>query len=138
MAYLTLRAHGGGCCGMAHIHGFGSSTNRQEPPIPAAVPQEAGLAYKYQFIGRDGEKITDRLDYLIQRHRSFNCLNGVLEVVLNWGQNAVWEKELTSRGFKRVNQFKNSNSYNTILVYHLKTEEYVAPKPPESKEQPLR
>ncbi len=124
---MILTFHGGLCCGIKTIHGFSNTTdwncdaldeigadNRDQAASQShqnerffheAAPQETAL-----------ERLDRYLEYCDRRRPQ-----GVIEVVLaasDWAQLPAWEPVLLERGFKMVTSAKNSNSNNTIYIYH--------------------
>jgi hypothetical protein len=128
---LHLTAHGGHCCGIKHIHGFGTSPSYSEPEIKAPSVQTSGQPYRFDLLkNKYGDKLADsipeetkieRLDRIL-KYITDNWRKGIVEVVLTNGQAGVWEESLFERGFKKVTSCRNSNSANIINVYHLCTD----------------
>lgn len=147
MSYLLMRYHGGYCCGIKHIHGFGMNIARKEPEINSKpVPLEGGTYIVNIRADKWGSPLTkepipeestvERLDRYLkwceEQHRF-----GVTEATLTAGQAKVWEEILLQRGFKKVTECLNSNSCNRICIYHL-CRDSPPPKPAAAKEKPLR
>ena len=106
--------HGGGCCGIIHLHDFCVNGPRCETcKIPEkAKTWEEGLRL---FI----EKTV--IKYYNIDSPTWNCL---VEVVLTEEQiDSGWGPVLDKLGFKRVTEFYNSNSGNTCAVFYLQMED---------------
>ena len=134
---LKIAFHGGKCCGIRHIHGFSfypHQTSRQ----PALDKQEGFLS-----LDRSGDDVSsslnvfykeapeeslyERLDRYIKFLQGFRP-GGVIEVCLSRGkydcfdQIKLHEEELFKHGFSVVTELAaNSNTGNTIRIYHLIT-----------------
>lgn len=89
---LTLRGHGGKCCGIRHIHGF---------------------------YGRNAV-IKEQLQRLMAEIKDYETrTRGLLvECVLTQAQRKTYGKMLEDAGFKIVTRFTNVNSGATLNVYH--------------------
>ena len=124
---MLLLCHGGKCCGIKHIYGF--SNHPQIGELPAlkgssepAVRYHGGVqseqAGQQFFIGKaPKETALKRLDRYL-RFCQTNQPKGLIEVSLVLGQKNMWEKILLERGFELVQKFENSNTDNTIYLYH--------------------
>ena len=92
---MQIINHGGGCCGIRHIQGFGS--------IDYASMAEA-------FV----KEFKD----LMEPFTRPGC-NLLVEAVLTDRQMVSgWAKVLKDFGFRHVSRFKNSNSHNYVNVLH--------------------
>lgn len=88
----TIVRHGGNCCGISHI-------------------------YRFVDYNPSKEQVTDverEVKSWIRRNPS-----RLLEACLTESQMGFWAPTLQALGFKIVNRFVNSNSYNTVNVLHL-------------------
>lgn len=122
--YFQVSYHGGACCGIKHIWGL--------PPSPSSTvgrkgkqkagPNEATQYYRgnasFFPITAPLEKASDRLNRIIDYIKSRRP-GGIIEIVLSSHQLLNWREHLKSIGFVEVNKVRNSNSGNTIHVYHL-------------------
>lgn len=139
---MELVFHGGKCCGIKTIYGF------HERPSDLAPEKD-----KKTFLNNDQhghnvstdktfftdaapeETYSNRLDRYIEFCRKYRP-QGIIEVTLADGfhikQTSVWGKQLTRHGFKVVSQAKNSNTGNTVSVWHL-----VYDVPPKKRARPL-
>ena len=140
MAQLKCVYHGGKCCGIKTIYGFGYGDNAKKHMEDSLYETGDGTPEDYDKSGDEvssdlpffteeapEESTLDRLDrYLsfIEKWRP----SGIVEITLAetmsnvdsyWNQVRIWEKDLLDRGFKEVNKHKNSNSGNIVHVYHL-------------------
>jgi hypothetical protein len=125
--------HGGKCCGIKTIYGFSFDDPSEMEEEVSAKP----AINKDQFghhVSSDLDFFTDaapeetqkkRLDRLIkfcEKHRP----RGIIEVTLadssyesgDYNQLLLWKNILHRRKFKIVNKCKNSNSGNTVYVFH--------------------
>lgn len=105
---LTLRGHGGGCCGMRHISGFYGTVD----------------AIKADLIGKMAQvpqgKVRCRL----------------IEIVLTQAQRKKYGEMVEELGFKIVSRFNNANSSSTLNVYHYVKHAVVERKPKEKVGEP--
>lgn len=89
---LSLRTHGGNCCGIRHISGFyGSVAN----------------------IERELQRLMAQINDYETRTRGL-----LVECVLTQAQRKKHGKTLEDAGFKIVTRFINANSGATLNVYH--------------------
>lgn len=133
---LQLMHHGGLCCGVKTIHGFGygesfDSTQSAITEIPPYVTDGTYLSYGKSFFYKTApvETALERLDrYLayLKKKRP----GGLVEVTLTDNDptgkgrpsgvsQMAWQPILEERGFKSVNSFRNSNSGAVVTVFHL-------------------
>jgi hypothetical protein len=138
---MFLSFHIGKCCGMKTIWGMGCKPvsyedggNKKEYLLGKLGALEKPM--KHDKVGAGVESHTrfyhhaapmetrlQRLDrYLnfVKDERPNNIIEIILAESINHYSNQMeWVPELEKRGFKFVNKCKNSNSGNTIHVYHL-------------------
>jgi hypothetical protein len=121
---LTLRVHGGHCCGVAHLHGFPSSLNNIQQALstsPNTFKPMSGHTNCYN-TSAPPEEAQDRVDrWLALRDRGTTY--NITEAYLSTGQIGIWGPFLVSRGFEKVAQCYNSNSGNQIACY-LRVKDY--------------
>lgn len=126
---LFIKAHGGGCCGMSHIYGFGigDSTKVKDP----ALGQGCVMTGAGNYYGpAPAETKLARLRRMI-KHLEARRPHGIIEIVLSdfsssygkgkgniHSQVRYWRRHLTRLKFKEVNRFLNSNSGNTDYIFH--------------------
>ena len=118
--YMTY--HGGRCCGIKHI--WGMTNEPAQILTPQAALNDSGIGWSHSQYShpRPKEAASDRLDALVDFARC-NWPEHIIEVVVadtgytKQAQN--WSDALIERGFKEVNRNINSNSTNTVVVYHL-------------------
>jgi hypothetical protein len=137
---LKIHIHGGLCCGIKTIVGFGSGDTRNYPE-PELLQQDKpgwdwiigdyiteGVGcdrvmknfYHGKALPKNQTKIA-RLDAYLEWLKKERPQH-IIEVALAGGdqnQFTAWEPELLSRGFKLSVVAKNSNSGNPIKVFHL-------------------
>lgn len=89
---LTLRRHGGQCCGISHIHGFYG---------------------RFDVVKREFDRIMAQIKADETRTRGI-----LVECVLTQAQRKTHGKTLEDAGFKIVTRFINVNSGATLNVYH--------------------
>ncbi len=101
---MEYRAHGGYCCGLWHVFGMDESPNSPN----------TGYDGRRRISG--AEALTSMLRGLLPEGNS----GRVIEVTTTseGGQTDNWSAELTQQGFKAVCSFRNSNSRNTVTVWH--------------------
>lgn len=122
---MTLGYHGGRCCGIKTIYGMTYSPLGEEEELTEHsktsydlstsmdIPSDFNI-YPYNAPAETG---VARLDRYLEYLKTWRP-KGLVEINLN-GSQAVWEKYLLDRGFKAVTTFINSNTFNTVTVYHL-------------------
>lgn len=116
--------HGGLCCGIKTIHGFYPSPNSLAAELQA-VPRDdsdqlghnVNSNQRFFTDAAPEEKMSERIDRYIafvKEHRPQH----IIEVVIAHFQLGMWKEFLRSRQFRKVTEAKNSNSGNTIYIYH--------------------
>lgn len=126
---MQILLHGGKCCGIKHIfglefapHGTVDAKRKNKPPeyegdgyvtsnrnfFHIAAPQESA-----------GERFDRMLEFLDDRRPG-----GICEVVLADWQRDGWHDFVVGRGFKETTSGINSNSDNTVTIYHRVTANY--------------
>ncbi len=137
---MYIRYHGGKCCGIKTIEGFGYPACGQGPKsMISARDKEDDVDHdkagqnpsKVDFFTDKTPKETmaDRLDRMLaflKKRRPY----GVVEAILadgaapfsnpDYDQHAIWHDTLIDRGFVCVTNCHNSNSGNRIYIYHKK------------------
>jgi len=128
---MQLAFHIGKCCGIKTIWGMGVNplgTEHALPELPGKVKHDrigADVDTNLRFFHEKApqESKLDRLDrYLnfVKRERPQHIVEIVLaESAWYHVDQSAWVPELETRGFRLVNSCMNSNSRNTIYVYHL-------------------
>lgn len=132
---MQLVAHGGGCCGINHIYGFGMN-----PDGLVSKLEENGIPTgRVMFHEIPEEKAVERLHRYLEFIDENECA-GVVEVTLvanvehgdcdcpdcrkgsndngDKSQSDIWEPVIIPLGFVNVTEFFNPNSDNTVRVYH--------------------
>lgn len=89
---MQLRNHGGECCGITHIF---------QMCLPTCKEKGCG-----NRLGKFIKQIEDMRP------------SGIIEIVLTTKQKTEWQSEMDKYEFKEVNSAMNSNSRNTIHVFH--------------------
>lgn len=129
-AYVRESAHAGDCCGITHIYNFPYSPEAMlyaRSRLSGSGLVKRQKAYPAYF--RDGndeypeQTALDRLKMMISNIEEGNedrlgRKNGIIEIILNDLQEE-WEVIL-DLDFIKVSTSYNSNSGNTISVYHRK------------------
>lgn len=111
---LTITDHGGGCCGVTHLSGFGSFTEnylKQQRLNRRAMIAEAIVEVCSKEYGAEDD--TPGSTFMKHRH----CI----EVVLSERQVEEWDRVLRLEGFAPVFSFENANSGNVCFVYMFET-----------------
>lgn len=130
---MHLGFHGGKCCGIKTIYGFFNHPYTDEEGALLATSANnndanghavsSGMSFFHEAapVEKPVERLDRYLKYLRRRRPS-----GIVEITLAVGgcvdQKEDWEPVLLDRGFRVVNSCKNSNSGNTVFVYHLNME----------------
>lgn len=119
---ITITGHGGLCCGIKHLHGFGDSPTAAEeyarnPDTTVRRDERTGvpaiLVTKLQALDTKLESWNDR-----DNRAAYGPGNErALEVVLTDRQAANWNTALVERGFRKTFRFHNANSRNHCNVY---------------------
>lgn len=128
---MDVVTHGGQCCGIKTIHGFpywssdptnsviqklsGRTCPEGLMPDQYDLQENAGTPFRREALPE--EKAIDRLDRLIEIVRTHRPSH-LIEAVLNHIQRPYWEAELLKREFRLVTTHSNSNTLNSIYVYH--------------------
>jgi hypothetical protein len=135
---MLFVAHGGHCCGMNHIYGLSDGPSRLLPEVPMGTiaffkhwnskvaSGEVKTLPQHPLGGiypnaRPKETTLERMKAFIEWSKKNWRPSGIIEVVTAGSQDVDWRPELEKLGFKLVNQALNSNSLNTLYVYHLNT-----------------
>lgn len=121
--YLRLVCHGGKCCGIKHIYSFPNKNTilNAEPArgsVKGAYAQQHSPGKRYFCRAAPKETALERLDRLLAFCKKEQP-GGMVEVVLNQGQDKEWGDILDQRGFILGPRFKNSNTYGILQVYWL-------------------
>jgi len=132
---MKIGLHGGNCRGIKVIHELGGypdmykiaarkatkMTSFGQCPGPAVNDmRRSNPRGKYDFFNLAAPQETYRerlkrfLDF-IKEHREHH----IIEVVINANTQKAWVPILEKYGFKEVSKGTNSNTMNTIAVYHL-------------------
>jgi hypothetical protein len=137
---LKVQVHGGRCCGIKTIHGFYSGPNGK---LGYKKPQKynsdtdcyghsVGKGYNWYRPSRPKETYLERFEEYIC-YIKLKRPQGLIEITMTDGQldgyqywnnnidkhNHAWAPVLEKHGFKEVTSFKNSNTGNTVHVFHL-------------------
>lgn len=110
---MQFSNHGGGCCGIRHIHGFlGEPRNHNSALFYGAARDGFGPGNNT----RTGEEcLVELLRAFDQQHPGQSRL---IEAVLTDGQERTWRTQLESRGFRKVVRFQNDNTRAWCNIYH--------------------
>ena len=128
---MQLAFHIGKCCGIKTIWGMGVNPLGDEYALPelsgkvqhdrmgAAV--DTNLRFFHEEAPQESKlKRLDRYLKFVRRERPQHIVEIVLaESAYYHADQSAWVPELEARGFRLVNSCMNSNSRNTIHVYHL-------------------
>lgn len=127
---MHLGYHGGKCCGIKVIYGFGANPDDEVMedaldaiPITHADSMGHTVRSSDRFFHESAPRETalQRLDRYISYIKERRPEH-IIEVVLAKGHfidQSKWFPVLEEKGFKKVNSCKNSNSGNTVHVFHL-------------------
>lgn len=131
---MRISLHGGNCCGIKHIHDLGRyptvlkcAARKPRKMTSFGQSETSGtndmihrnVRGKCDFFNEAApqELYEDRFDRFVKFIKDKRP-NGIIEVVINPSQKA-WEPILKKHNFKKVSSGTNSNTYGTIIVYHL-------------------
>ena len=128
---MNLSFHIGKCCGIKTIWDMGANPLETEynlSELPAKMQHDrigATVNSEMRFFHEKAPKESklkrlDRYLRFVKRERPQHIVEIVLaESVYDYVDQSAWVPELETRGFRLVNSCMNSNSRNTIHVYHL-------------------
>lgn len=132
---LTLAFHGGKCCGIKTIHSFPYDLEYTEPQLPKVSMDSADQIgadvrsdQRFYHLSAPQETALERLKRYISYVKGYRPRH-VIEVVLAdsllnyYNLQRIWEPTLLDLGFNLVTSAVNSNSENTIYIYHLVVDE---------------
>lgn len=125
---MKMVFHGGKCCGVKTIHGLGVSPSSSCDELPKVTQPDTDrfggdVSSDKRFFADAApeESCLKRLDRYIEYARTYRP-QGILEITTAQGrcynQTKVWSKHLLDRGFKAVTEAPNSNSGNTVTIWH--------------------
>lgn len=127
---MYIVSHGGFCCGMSTIFNMGYNPTANVGPMPPLGNQRsAGSSVSKCIYPHEAPEETylARLDRYLAWIDTFRS-KGVIEITLAGSQlpgaltqQSAWHDLLIERGFKAVTEFVNSNSGNTVTIYHRST-----------------
>lgn len=128
MYEMKLFHHGGLCCGITSIYGFYAKPEHEIASKTASDVDKYFRVVDYKLDSRGcatweilpQEKAIDRFDRYVKAVEAKRP-QGIIEVVLMDFQQLYWKQVLLDYGFVQVNKAKNSNSGNTIYVWHKNT-----------------
>lgn len=132
---MHLAFHGGKCCGIKTIYGFGDgkdAPNQVVDALEAVKADDSDILYndvrsdqRFFHEAAPAEPRIARLDRYID-YIKMRRPRHIVEVTLAEGpfcNQKVWYDLLEQRGFIMVNKGKNSNSGNLVKVFHLNIKE---------------
>lgn len=120
---MTIKNHGGKCCGVKHIHGFSYSPNVLVAALPAcevyhgAAGEMNNPGKAFHPSGLPTQKGHERLDALL-KYLDEKKPSHLVEIILPVSWSTHWKKTLEDRGFKLVTSFVNCNTIANLDVYH--------------------
>jgi hypothetical protein len=129
--------HGGLCCGIKTIHSLCYGPNWKASPLEAVPKNDRAKngynvwsSLRYFTDSAPAETYGERVERYIKFVEKY-APKHLIEITLessqyngtNYGWNDAgkypgWKKFLKKHGFKKVSEFVNSNSGNTVLVFH--------------------
>lgn len=136
---LKLVNHGGKCCGIKTIYGFNCSPqsviyDKCSPLNEIKINDKDSHGY---MVSCNERFFTDSAPEESYRERLQRYIDFVkkrrpkqlIEVILQDSYQKAWQEELVNNfGFVKVNNFKNSNSWLWLSVFHLVIDEDLKPK----------
>lgn len=126
---MHLAFHGGLCCGIKTIYGFGFVPQMSLPALSEKALDDSDVFgstvksnQRFFHEAAPAETCLQRLDRYIA-YVKLRRPRHIIEVTLattepNSGGQFVWFPLLRRRGFKRVTMNKNSNSGNYVHIFH--------------------
>ncbi len=134
--YIGAFRHGGFCCGVTHIYGFHQGPSAKLTALTPKKPEEIQPYiqshpsywgyYQLEFPQQTARERLEATIHAIARG-SRNCMGrrgGIIEVALTNGQKQYWDHVLLEIGFVETFKAVNSNTNNTITMYHFDTNGY--------------
>ena len=107
---FELEDHGGECCGIMHLYGFDDELLLDDHPTGKVT-----IANRVATIQAGVQRcLRSRASYDHDKQM-------LVEVVLSEYQWRDWDTAVKRAGFKKVTEFRNSNSGRVCRVYHHKT-----------------
>ena len=126
---MYLINHGGKCCGIKTIHELGMDIVSMEPAIAkAAERNKDDVAYndpgQRSFFTdaaphENREARLRRFVDFVAKWRPSHLIEINLNMSETWIGQRCWLPVLEDLGFKKVSEFKNSNSSYQVGVFHL-------------------
>lgn len=124
---LSVNEHGGGCCGVTHLHGFPTQITSESKRVKkdcvdlilAGISEALEYNYGHAFDAAaedDDDDIDDD-----KRAEVKAAWTACIEVVITDDQKKLWHEPLLLTGFELMTSFKNRNSGNVCNIYHLIT-----------------
>lgn len=116
---MEITEHGGECCGISHVYGFGP-----EPNDGRIKDLKAYIKHSADFIERTVEAYNPQTGDYYEKDAfpGVETLGHVIEVALTDDQMvAGWAKELKKLGFSKPFRALNDNSGNYVNVSLLRT-----------------
>lgn len=121
---MHLAFHGGKCCGIKTIYGFSYNPQDHVDAIPEIAMDnrdqgdgDASSSTRFFHEEAPSEAALTRFDRYIEYVKRRRPKH-IIEVVLNNFQK-LWVDVLKERGFKKSVSAVNSNTGNTVTVWHL-------------------
>lgn len=125
---MRLAFHGGRCCGIKTIYEMGGEPEGVLSAIDAVPKNNADVLYNNtdtmtRFFHEKAPKETylERLDRYIAYCKTYRPSH-IIEITLAQGaycNQKKWDPLLEERGFVKTIEGRNSNSGNTVRVFHL-------------------
>lgn len=132
---MIISFHGGMCCGIKTIHSMGTNPAELTSSLEAQKSKRNHDA-NYDYTKQDYNFFTDEAPKETQEARFTRYLDfikkyrpgHIVEVALvvqgaGWVNQKAWVPILEALGFKAVTSAKNSNSGNTVTIFHLVVDE---------------
>ena len=121
---MSISNHGGKCCGIKHIFGFYALDTVCSALVKANQNNKDANGHNVSssdnfFTDEAPEEVlTDRFNRYVE-YLKVRRPSGIVEVTLVHGYQDDWVPILKKKDFKEVSNFYNSNSGNTVTIYHL-------------------
>lgn len=110
-------AHGGSCCGMRHLYGFPSTPETMVNALPRKSGADMRL-YPRPLPKQTGAERFETLMTHIKATQRKVIVEAVLVDMLYNKQYTGWKDYLENYGFEEVTSGVNSNTGNTLHVFH--------------------
>lgn len=118
---MQVAIHGGLCCGIKHIHGLGSYPSVIAPPAEKVIhdPENTHKNYYNYYKQAMPRDFAENRFYLLLDWIQSCWIAQLVEVSIYVRSQKDWIPVLEKCGFKKTNEFRNSNTNHICQTWHL-------------------